>query len=224
VKQQFSDNDILKLLSTLKDAENNYPSAMIQSRRDMYVKQAAAMALLSKTAGDGTNAGGNGKSPRSGTPGAGSSSMGRFLEAALMITVAIEAGAAAYIYRDKIVEFINTTIFPKVEVVSSPPEDLSSTPAAIPMIGDESITGTPTQPFTATVTVTGTDTPSPAFVAPDDKGGSGVNGGNGVLQAVESTPTPNANPGNHYGNTPKPERTKDANNNSSSNNNKDKDK
>lgn len=218
MKQQFSDNDILKLLSTLKDAENNYPSAMIQSRRDMYVKQAAAIAVLSKTAGNGTNAGGNGKSPGSGTPGAGSSSMGKFLEAALMITIAMEAGVAAYIYRDKIIEFINTTIFPKVEVVSSPPEDLSSTPAAIPVTGDESITGTPTEPITATVTVTGTDTPLPAFVAPDDKGG------NGVIQAVESTPTPNANPGNHYGNTPKPERTKDANNNSSNNNNKDKDK
>jgi hypothetical protein len=210
VKQKFSDKDVVTLLSNLKNAEQSYPSEMIQSRRDMYMKQAATMAILMKTSGGGTPTGEGGASASGTGTGTGLFSLGTFFETALVITIMVEAGVAAYIYRDQIADFINSTLFPTVEVAANPTDDPSFTPAVIPVTGDELATESPT--ITVTVTVTVTDTPFPILVtesfAPDVQ--EDTNSDN--LQ-VESTPPPVDNPGNHYGNTPKPERTKDAGNN-----------
>jgi len=217
VKQKFSEQEILRLLSNLKNAENNYPLEMIQSRRDMFIQQAAAITVSSRTAGTGTNSGGDSGLRASGKPGAGSSSLGMFLEAALVITIALEAGVAAYIYRDKIYDFINTTFSPKVEVATYPTDEFAVTPDDLPVTGGEP-SAEPT--VTLTVTVTLTDTPPPLLVATE----SYEDKTNNAVKEAVSTPTPQENPGNHFGNTPKPERTKDANNNSSDNKDKTKDK
>ncbi len=224
MKQKFSDKDILGLLSNLKNAENNYPSEMIQSRRDLYRKQAAGMAVLVKTTGNGTMAG-NGESAN-----AGPASLGTFLEIALVIMIVVEAGIAAYIYRDQIADFINSTLPPKVEVDVYPPKDSTSTPVVLPAAGEELDTATPTAlpidtpAITVTVTGTAIDT-APATplltLAPE-----GLENAQVTDQQIQSTPPPpRDNPGNHYGNTPKSERTKDSNNNSSDEKDKqDKDK
>jgi len=213
VKQKFSDKDSVGLLSNLKNAENNYPSEMIQSRRDLYKKQAAAMAVLVKTTGNGTIAGAGGSAN------AGPASLGTFLEVALVIMIVVEAGVAAYIYRDQIADFINSTLSPKVEVDADPPKDSISTPVVLPAAGEELDTATPTAlPIdtpTITMTVTGTaiDTP-PATLLPT-LAPVGLEDTQVTDEQLQSTPPPpRDNPGNHYGNTPKPERTKDSNNNS----------
>jgi hypothetical protein len=221
VKKKFSDKDVLNLLSNLKNAENHYPSEMIESRRDAYMKQAATMAVLLKAAGNGTN--GSGGASASSAVGGSPSSLAMFLETALMVTIFLEAGVAAYVYRDKVAGFITSLISPATEVVSNLPED-TSTPAGILITGQGNLTETPASSPTVTVTTTETPSPMPDGLTPADQGGT--NGGN--LQ-VESTPPPKDNPGNHYGNTPKPERTKETGGNSSDNNtnngnNKDKNK
>jgi hypothetical protein len=224
VKQKFSDKNILELLSNLKNTENNYPSEMIQSRRDLYKKQAAAMAVLMKAAGNGTIAG-DGRNANSGP-----ASLGTFLEIALVIMIVVEAGVAAYIYRDQIADFIDSTLSPKVEDDVNPPKDSTSTPVVLPAAGEELDTATPAPlPIaTPTITVTVIDTvidapsatPLPTLVP------EGLEDTQGANDQVQSTPPPpRDNPGNHYGNTPKPERTKDSNNNSSDDKDKqDKDK
>lgn len=213
MKQAVSEKDVLNLLSGLKTMGGNYPSDMIQSRRDLYIKQAAAMAVLTKTSGNGsgggTNAGGGGGMAATGGAGAvGSLSLGKFLETALVVAIAVEAGVAAYIYRDKIANFIDSNILPKVEVAANPTEDYSGTPDILSVTGTE----------TPTVTVTETDTPSISNDAAPE------NNNNSSIQESLSTPTPTDNPGNHYGNTPKPERTKDTTNNTNNNSKETKDK
>ncbi len=212
MKRKFSDKDVVNLLSSLKNAANNYPTEMIQLRRDMYMQQAAAMAILMKTSGGGTPTGEGGASASGTGAGAGLFSLGTFFETALVITIMVEAGVAAYIYRDQIADFINSTLFPTVEVAANPTDDPSFTPAVIPVTGDEPATESPA--VTATVTVTVTDTPFPILVTESSAPDVQEDTNNDNLQ-VESTPPPVDNPGNHYGNTPKPERTKDAGNNPS---------
>ena len=218
MKQKFSDKDILELLSNLKNAENNYPSEIIQSRRDLYKKQAAAMAVLVKTTGNG------------GSANAGPASLGTFLEIALVIMIVVEAGVAAYIYRDQIADFINSTLSPKVEVDVKPPKDPTSTPVVLPAAGEEFDAATPTAlPIdtpTITVTVTGTVIDTPPATSLPTLAPEGLENTQFTDEQLQSTPPPpRDNPGNHYGNTPKPERTKDSNNNSSDDkDSKDKDK
>ena len=212
MKQKYSDQDVVKLLSNLKNAEQSYPSEMIQSRRDMYMQQAAAMAILTKTSGGGTPAGEGGASASGTGTGTGLFSLRTFFETALVITIMVEAGVAAYIYRDQIADFINSTLFPTVEVAANPTDDPSFTPAAVPVTGDELATESPA--VTATVTVTVTDTPFPNLVTESSAPVVQEDTNSNNLQ-VESTPPPVDNPGNHYGNTPQPERTKDAGNNPS---------
>jgi len=143
-----------------------------------------------------------------------------------MITIALEAGVAAYIYRDNIADFVTSTIFPRVEIAANPTENFSSTPALVPITGGETMTETPIVTFTTTPSVTATGTPTSLLVEP----GNDNNGGQvtePVLPAndpsnreIMSTPSPKDNPGNHYGNTPKPERTKDASKTPSNDKNK----
>jgi hypothetical protein len=223
VKQEFSDKDILELLSNLKNAENNYPLEMIQSRRDLYKKQAATMAVLVKTTGNGTMAGDGGSAN------AGPASLGTFLEVALVIMIVVEAGVAAYIYRDQIADFIHSTLSPKVEVEVDPLRDSTSTPVLLPAAGEELDTATPTAlPIdtpTITVTVTGTATDTPPATSLPTLVPEGLEDTQVTDEQIQSTPPPSRdNPGNHYGNTPKPERTKDSDNNSSDDKDKDKKK
>lgn len=207
MKSKVSEKDVLQLFSSLKNAENNYPHDMIESRRDTFSKQAAAMAILAKASGEAvvaTTTSQTASTTSSGAADAGSVSMSTILETALVIAIVAEAGVAAYVYREKIAEFVNSTFGPKTEQVASPPEDTSSDSTVIAVPSDE----------TPTATVTETPTP-PEFVNP----GTIDNDNNGDSK-VTSTPDPNDDPGNRYGNTPKPERTKENNKDKDNNQNK----
>jgi hypothetical protein len=215
MKDKLSDQDVLNLLASLKKSEGNYPSDMIQSRRDMFLKQAATMAVLT------VDGGGSADGQTTVSSAGGGFSTGTLLETALVVALVIEAGVVAYIYRDKIADFVNSTLSPNVEIVASPPG--SSSPA-IPSIEE---TFTETLVGTATITVTITETPAPAgTVLPaadnnfvDNNNDNSNNGGNAQ---ITSTPNPNDNPGLHLGQTKQP--TKDPNTDKKNDNNDSKDK
>jgi len=211
---KIKDKDVLQLLTTLKSSQNNYPQDMIESRRDSFTKQAAAMAILVKAGVNGTNATGTGlaeatestTSSGAATASAGAS-IGTILETVLVIAIVIETGVAAYAYREKIAEFINSTFGPKVEQVANPLENPSSNFIA----SDEITADIPEETPNGTPTITVTPLP-PGYTPPVQADNNNNNGSSdsGNTQ-VASTPDPNDKPGNRYGNTPKPEITKKSN-------------
>lgn len=212
MKSKISDNDVLQLLTTLKSSKNNYPQDMIESRRDSFTKQAAAMAILMKAGGTGANATGTGQaasaasttSSGAATASAGAS-IGTILETVLVVAIVIETGVAAYAYREKIAEFINSTFGSKVEQVANPPDNSSIDF----VISDEPASETPDE----TPTVTETPLP-PGFTPPaqaDNNDNSNESGTTGNTQ-VASTPDPNDGNGLHLGQTKQPTKEPEKNN------------
>jgi len=213
MKNKISDNDVLELLTTLKNSENNYPQDLIAARRDTFAKQAAATIVLMKAGANGANAAGASTTASTTTSAASATttsvggSLGGILETVLTIAIVAELGVAAYLYRDKIADFISSTFGSKVEQVSTP-TDNSAAGLISPGNGNPTVTPFPTETPTVTVTETPTLTET-ITITPATENYNGITG-SGNPQS-NSTPTPNVDNGNHYGNTPKPERTKDVN-------------
>ena len=131
--------------------------------------------------------------------------MGKLLETALVVAIVAEAGVAGYIYRDKIADFINSRLNPKVETVASPISNNS--------IIEEPSTETPEG------TATETETPVPSFTAlPENNNNS--NGQTPIQPAgAVSTPAPTDDkPGLHLGQTKQP--TSEPNSDTKNNNKK----
>jgi len=188
------DTKIIDLLSKLKDSNGAYPSDILTSRRQTYLRQVANVGLgIGVATGiKNTAKGGNGA-------GAVATVTSKILETALIAAIVIEAGTAAYIYRDKIANLIRTyTGSPNIQEVASPSADTER----VEITEVPSVTVTITPSGTVTVTIT-SGTPS-AEVAGDNN--------NNASSSVDATPSPDSN-GNQYGLTPKPVRTKDSNNN-----------
>jgi hypothetical protein len=193
------DNEIVRLLTILKKAEVAYPSEMLAPRRQKYIMRVAEIGV------------GLGVSPelkktiKKGRSGAFTSTAARVLETALIVAIAAEASAAAYFYRDKIADLIQSySSTPQVQELTSPPEF----PSSLPELNATEIpetTGTPTP----TASPTGTS----LLAESTDNNGIDINN-----QAV-FTPNPNGNNGNHFGQTPKPERTKKNGDNNGGNDN-----
>jgi hypothetical protein len=212
------DQDIVKLLAKLKSTEAQYPEQMFVARRQMYLRRMAEIGM-----GIGLDAGLKDpvKAP------APSTTSPALLEAALVLAIIVEATAVAYFYREKLADFFQTiTSEPLVRevtplpVASNPTEIQGITPspavtALTPTVALPSATLS-SSPAGAIVTLTRTPVPG---VAEDnnDSGGASVGPSQG-----NSTPVPSGNTGdtgntgntgdnddqgNHYGQTPKPERT-----------------
>jgi hypothetical protein len=234
MKKGFSEQEVLELLDHLKSAGNEYPSDMIRSRREVFIKQALAMATL--TGPGGENGGSSAGSLSSGLE---SFTLGRFFEIALVLALAAGAGVTAYIYRDTIADFVNSTLLPKTEVTAVSPQDSSSEPAVIPVTGEEDASESPnlvptltSPPNAATPVTVVSSTPEPSHASQDSVEetvmaedahveGSDLESLNAEsVVEVQSTPVPNDNSGLHIGQTPKPERTLPANNNGPPNGNR----
>lgn len=227
------DNDVFQLLQKLKESNGTYPQELLAIRRQGYLKQVAEISAaaglasaLNNTAKGGAQATGAGVS----------STVSTLLEGLLVVAIVAEAGAVSYFYRDKLVALYNDfTKSPKVEQISSPPTIPSP-------VADTALNVTPV--FTLTVTETPTETPTgTAFVAPsqfaglptDQEGvqsdtgtGSNPTHASSITQTTNqggsqtiATPDPNGNNGNHYGQTPMPDRTKEPGSNNPNNNTRD---
>jgi hypothetical protein len=204
MSNRFSDQDVLNLLTGLKNAENAYPPEMIQSRRESYAKQAAAMAVLLKashnTSGTGSTVS---NSPLSNTLAKLIPHAGKVIEIVLVSAIALEALAVAYVYRDQISDFLNDIFSSQV---ANSTEDLTSPSLEAPGMDDSTTADTAELTIMVTVTEEPTATPNIPANSNTDNNGDGSEDGQ-----ISSTPEPKENPGNHYGNTPKPDQpnTKD---------------
>lgn len=216
------DNEVINLLTKLKNANVTYPQELLVLRRQGYIKQVAevsagagfAMALGS------TIKGGNGVG---GAPVA-----SKLLEMLLVVAIVAEASAVAYFYRDRVAELFRTiSNAPRVEEISSPPVIESPFPTFESTMNPAV---TPTQTQTPTKTPLATPSFQFAAEATDQAGGAvmeatdqpgGVAGEATHQGSTEessqtvSTPAPSdntndhSNNGNQYGLTPKPERTRE---------------
>jgi hypothetical protein len=206
------DTDVLQLLKQLKNANGPYPQELLAARRQGYLKQVAEISggvgLAAALRTTVKSAQGSGSLPAAGT----------LLEGLLVVAIVAEASTVAYFYRDKIRDLYQSiTNSPRVEEVSSPPVLPSP-------IADFEFTVTPMPTGTVTVTETPVITPSLLSGQPTQNNGNGTGEGtsasaSGSTSEAVATEEPHEDNGNHYGLTPKPERTiePDNNNNSESN-------
>lgn len=209
------DSDVIQLLQKLKDANGSYPQEMLALRRQGYLGQVAEISAgaslamaLKNIAKSGGNAGGV------------SSATGMIVEALLVVALVAEAGAVTYFYRDKIAQYflsVTNSNAPHVQEVSNPP--IMSSP--VPEI---ELTPSPLMMETDTLTpfvMPSLDvTPSLELASEPTNPNVRSNGSNNQSASTQvhavSTQAPQSpnvnnkgNNGNHYGQTPKPERTKE---------------
>ena len=197
------DQKVIDLLSKLKDSNGAYPSDILASRRQNYLKQIANVGL-----GIGIGAGLKNAAKNGNGSGAVATVTSKILEGALIAAIAIEAGTAAYLYREKIADAVrNYTGSSNVQEVASPSNDDTSLSSELVEITES--------PSVTVVTPSGTVITSATPVP----GVAGDNNGTNV--SANATPNPSGNNGNQYGLTPKPERTKDNNNNNNGGGNND---
>jgi len=190
---------VIDLLSKLKNTGGAYPSDILASRRQNYLKQVANIGL-----GIGVGAGLKNAAKGGNSSGTIANATSKILETALVAAIVIEAGTVAYLYRDKIAEMVRTyTNSSNVqEVVTQPEENVTSAPESINLITT----------ILVIPSVTPSGTPSPvSTIANSNENSAGL--------SVDSTPSPNGNNGNHFGQTPKPERPNGNNNTGGGNGN-----
>jgi len=201
------DRKIVELLTKVKTVNGGYPPEMFESRRQSYLKSIAGIGL-------GVGIGIGPKDAINNGNGAGGFHVtaSKLLEAVLVVAIIAEAGALAYFYRDKLADIFQTfSTTSSIQEVTSPPVIMSPLPEL--QISETSASAVPT----GTITLLPSGTPIPGLSGDPNINNNGNNAG-GVTPA-DSTPAPNGNNGNHYGQTPKPERTKENNNDNNNNNN-----
>ncbi len=188
------DKEIVRLLTKLKESDGSYPPDLLATRREGYLRQMGEIGLV-LAAGKGIK-----NAVQSTKPPVVSSATSTVLESALFVAIAAEAGTVAYFYRDKVADFFKKiTQETKVQEISPSlvPTDVavqgvSPSPAVAATLPSTSLAINPTE-------IKSSNTPVPDVAEQ-----------NNALR-VETTPSPKDqnNNGNHYGQTPKPERTKE---------------
>ncbi|HEX6269406.1 MAG TPA: hypothetical protein VFZ43_04165 [Anaerolineales bacterium] len=205
-----NDQKVIDLLSKLKDDNDVYPFELMELRRQKYVRQAAQIGI-GIGVGEGLKNTLKGRGP--GLPPA----AGSWLEAALVVAIVVEAGAAAYFYRHRLGDLVETVFAtPSVVATSSAREVIPPPVLASPLSATE-ISVEPT--LTVTNTPTLISTPIPGISNTDNgvgntntPGSNDVDNSTGNNPAEEnsppvSTPDPkgnNGDNGNHYGQTQQP--------------------
>jgi hypothetical protein len=132
-----------------------------------------------------------------------------FLETALVVAIVVEAGAVAYFYRDQLYTFVQRIRRePRVQEVTPLPilataveiQGVTPSPAVTATLPSSTLAVSPSG--TAAI-LTGTTNPGAV-----DRNNPGVNQAGSTPVPNKSTDSNKTNNGNHYGQTPKPERTK----------------
>ncbi|HXD12388.1 MAG TPA: hypothetical protein VN653_20125 [Anaerolineales bacterium] len=202
MEPESNDEKVVQLLSKLKNADRGYPSDMLASRRQNYLKQVANIG-----AGIGLGTGIKHTAKNGNGAGATASITSKILESALVAAIAIEASTAAYLYRDKIADAVNAYLYSEnIQHVAPPSDNVAATdigatdPVAVEIVD-------PT--YSLTSTPSGTPSVTPSGTLSQDLAGNN-NSNTGI--SANSTPDPGGNNGNHFGQTPKPVRTKENNN------------
>jgi hypothetical protein len=188
MRLDFQDSKIERAFSSLKLAEPVYPAPMWEARRRGYLQRVAEISI-------GLGVSPAQKNSLKTDTGKTSTTIGGIIETVLILAIVGEASAAAYYYRGKIAEAFRFGEPTTVMV------EFSLTPEATSPVFEPA----PAEEATFTVTPSLTSTPSPT-VAPTEVS----NGSSGdSLNQPNATQAPKDDNGNHFGQTPKPERTKD---------------
>jgi len=193
------DKQVVELISKLKYSNGTYPKDLLNSRRQQFIHQVANAGL-----GIGVGAGLNRAAKHGRNAANGSATLaGKVLESVLIAAIALEAGTTAYIYRHQIADFFKTLnkSTETGETIQQPNNNSSlSQPVLLPTLTPPSTSETPS----AIASPLGTSLPQ--------NNNAGNNNTNNNSNTTAATPAPTDINGNHYGQTPKPEQTKDGNN------------
>jgi len=186
-KNPQSENEIIGLLSKLKDTTPEYPNDLMAARKAAYMSQIVSIKFDGpKQGGKGGGDGGSGAS--SGTGGSGalggmSTVQGILLQAVIGVWIIAGMLTAAYVFRDQIIGLLqNNGIV--VEMTQAPLVD-----------APESITS-PNAPTTEIVSPSVTPVPDASSAAASDPEGSSEG------QTTSENPDDNDNKGLHLGQTP----------------------
>jgi hypothetical protein len=194
------DKEVVRLLTKLKEADGKYPPDLLSARRQKYLQQMGEIGLGIGAGLKIKNALSSAKAPTL------SSATSTILESALVVAIVAETGTVAYFYRDKLADlFQSITKEERVQEVTPPPahtepeiQGVTSSPALAATVPSSTLSLSPTG-------VELSNTPIPNVVE------------NNNIISANSTPAPNnvnnVNNGNHYGQTPRPQRTKEPKNN-----------
>lgn len=184
-KQPIDSQDVIRLLSKLKDRTPDYPVDLMAARKATFLQQVVAINIDGNgLSGKGGGDGGIGGSGGSGTLGGMSTAQAILLQAVIGVWVIAAMLTAAYVFRGQIIDLLqdNGII---VEMTQVP---LSESTAPANMSPATEI------PTTEVISTSGTATPGdlPVIEATPD-GSSGI----------QDTPDgPKDNPGLHLGQTP----------------------
>lgn len=210
------DQEIIRLLTKIKEAEGGYPEHMLAARRGNYQKRMVEIGL-GIPADMGIKDAAKDVKPSHISP-----ATSTLVETALVVAILVEAGTAAYFYRDELADFFRQTATrPRVQEVVSPPavstsfdiQAVAPSPASTATVPSATI-WSPPAPTGISATPTGTPIPGVA-----DHNSTSAAAATGEVNLLNGTAGPsdssgnNGNNGNHYGQTPKPERTKESGNN-----------
>ena len=185
------DKEIVRLLTKLKDTDGKYPSDLFAARRQGYLRQMGEIGLGIGAGAGIKNLAKGGKVPVL------SSATSTVLESALMVAIVAETGTVAYFYRDKLADLFQT-ITKEVDGQEITPPPVHTERAIQGITPSPAVTAT-LPSATLSVSPTGTELTSTSLPGAVEDNTISTN----------STPAPNGNNGNHYGQTPRPERTKD---------------
>lgn len=197
------EQQIVELLTKLKEHGGTYPKKLLASRRQFFLSQMASVGM-GLGIGEGLKAAG--KASKGGVlshiSGISASSI---VETVLVLAIVAQASVIAYVYRDKLIDLINTISSSALAV----PTDIT-----IPVTGSSPtnsiVSDTPTATSTEISTASPSSTATPLPPISVNNNGSDATHVNSTSPAVTPSPTKD-NPGNHYGQTPKPEKTKEKN-------------
>jgi len=188
------DKEIVRLLTKLREADGKYPSDLLTLLRQSYLKRMGEVSLGIGAGLKIKNALESAKTPSF------SSATSTILESALLVAIVAETGTVAYFYRDKLADLF------KISKKEANVQEVTPSANAEQVIQGVS----PSAALASTLpSVTLSVSPTTSELASTPVPGVVDNHANSTASA-NSTPSPNGNNGNHYGQTPKPERTKES--------------
>ena len=180
-KQALDSQDVIRLLSKLKDSTPDYPLDLMAARRATILQAVVALQIHgSGLSGKGGGDGGMGGTGGSGALGGASTAQTILLQAVIGVWIIAAMLTAAYVFRDQIIDLLQDNGI--VEEMTQAPFNESTAPAIL---------------SPATEIIPTEITPLAGTAVP------GVEPGMEATPEVEKAPVaPNDNPGLHLGQTP----------------------
>jgi hypothetical protein len=193
-ERSLSSNEIIQLLSKLKTETQDYPVDLMYARRAAFLKQAFTVKFDGP--GRGGKGGGDGGGSGSGGPGVlggTSAAQGILLQAVIGVWIIAAMLATAYVFRDQIIDILQSNGIVTVELTQEPSID-----SPLPLLESPAIQ-IPSEE------VPPTDTTLPSVTATPDASSAGESvpaGSSEIQNAPDTSNTGKEDQGLHLGQTP----------------------